>query len=319
MKAFGKLFMKLMRKILYILIFIISCQSFVLGQEITLSSPQVVLASSLLKQGKFDEAITLLDKALESDKKNVGAFYLRGTAKMLTRNFSQAIPDFDKVIELAPDASGIEQVYNNRGQMHYFFGSFEKALADFNRSISINPKYAPPYGGRANILSAKGDLDKALADYDKAVELDPRSVVGFVGQAAVYFEKGEMDKALIAVDKSLELDPGNPSSLLRRGMTLGLKGYWDLAAENINMGLKMNAESQSIYYGNINISLSDLDKFVAANNKNARAYAVRGLIKLLQKKESESIEDFKKAFELDNKLKTEMVEHIAPIKDKLND
>lgn len=311
--------MKLSRKLFYILILISACGGFTRGQLAAPANSQLILANSLLKNGRFDEAITLLDKAIESDKKNVGAYYLRGLAKMLSLRLRQAIPDFDKVIELAPNAAGIEQVYNNRGQLHYLSGNQEKALADFNKSISINPKYAAAYTGRGNVLSNKGELEKALADYDKAVELDSKSVAGYVGLASVYFEKGDLDNTLIALEKALELDPNSPGSWLRRGIALGLKGFWALGVNNIEKAIKGNAESSSIYYGNINVTLGELDKYITTNSKNAKAYAVRGFVKLSQNKESEAVEDFKKAFALDDKLKTELGDLIDPIKDKLND
>ena len=47
-----------------------------------------------------------------------------------------------------------------------------RALADYNESIRINPKYAKAFNNRGNIWKDKGDLDRAIADYNEAIKLD---------------------------------------------------------------------------------------------------------------------------------------------------
>ena len=47
------------------------------------------------------------------------------------------------------------------------------ALDDLNRAVSINPRVAEIYNGRAIARLQKGDSAGALADYVKAIELKP--------------------------------------------------------------------------------------------------------------------------------------------------
>jgi len=278
---------------------------------------QITNATSLLQKGKIDEAVKILDKVIQINPKNVAALNLRGWAKLFAKDFNGALADFNKVITLAPNAIGIEKVYNDRGTIFDFLGEREKALADYNKAISINPNYPQPYNGRANILSAKGDLDKAFLDYDKAIKLDPKLMPPYDGRAYIYFVRGDFDKSLDDLDKALEIIPNNAGSILQRGIVLGLKGYWFAAADSLKKAVEINSDS-SAFSGNIATSLSDLDKYILINSKNAKVFAVRALIKLLQKKESESVEDFKKAFELDPNLQKDLDTLIEPVRAKLN-
>jgi tetratricopeptide (TPR) repeat protein len=52
-------------------------------------------------------------------------------------------------------------------------GDLDRALADFNRAIALDPSSALAYFCRGSILVAKGRFDEAITDFDRAVELEP--------------------------------------------------------------------------------------------------------------------------------------------------
>ncbi len=54
-------------------------------------------------------------------------------------------------------------------------GEFEKAIADFNEAIRLNPKFDWPHKHRGLTYLYTGDLAKAVADVKHASELDPKS------------------------------------------------------------------------------------------------------------------------------------------------
>lgn len=53
----------------------------------------------------------------------------------------------------------------------------DKALADLNAAIKLDPKFAPAYYGRGNVYAEKGDFEKALADFQEAIKLDPKDLL----------------------------------------------------------------------------------------------------------------------------------------------
>jgi len=50
-------------------------------------------------------------------------------------------------------------------------GRYVEAIAEFNKAIELDPKFAQAYYYRGNAHSWQGDYDKAIADYDKVIEL----------------------------------------------------------------------------------------------------------------------------------------------------
>src|SRR6185295_1772278 len=125
------------------------------------------------QQGKFDEAMGELDKAIQMQDQYSNAHILRGNLRMLKQDFAGALSDYNKVIEVAPRDPGIEVVFNNRGVVRSFLGDFEGAQSDANVAISINANYASPYNLRGNLRTESGDLKGAEADFSKSIALDP--------------------------------------------------------------------------------------------------------------------------------------------------
>jgi tetratricopeptide (TPR) repeat protein len=52
-------------------------------------------------------------------------------------------------------------------------GEFDLALADFERSIALEPNYAEVYLFRGLTYADRGDVPLAIADLTRALQLDP--------------------------------------------------------------------------------------------------------------------------------------------------
>jgi len=66
-----------------------------------------------------------------------------------------------------------ERALNNRGVMTMQAGDQERAIADFDAAIQIDPNYAVAFYNRAKAKQNKGDGSGAAADSATAVRLDP--------------------------------------------------------------------------------------------------------------------------------------------------
>lgn len=90
-------------------------------------------ANILEQEGKFKEAILLLDKAIEKKPNNIKAILDRAVDKSTINDYKGAINDYSKVIELDPD-NGLALL--NRGKNKKRLRNYKGAIDDFNKAIT---------------------------------------------------------------------------------------------------------------------------------------------------------------------------------------
>jgi len=114
-------------------------------------------------------------------------------------------------------------IYNNRGNAYNKIGNFDSALADFQKSLGLNPNYANTYNGRGVVYRDKGEFDKAIADFDKALELQSDLAGAYNNRGNVYFSQDEYDRAITDYDQAIKIDPKNTTSTRNRAIAIALQ------------------------------------------------------------------------------------------------
>jgi tetratricopeptide (TPR) repeat protein len=67
-----------------------------------------------------------------------------------------------------------QKVYSNRCDSYRLKGDLDRAIADCNQAIALDPKFAFAYSNRGDAYKAKGDNNRAAADFNEAIRLDPK-------------------------------------------------------------------------------------------------------------------------------------------------
>ncbi len=96
--------------------------------------------------------------------------------------------------------------YLDRGKVLILKGEYDKAVSDFDKALSINPKNADAFRNRGLAWLRKGDRDKAIADFTKSLGIDPKSAWAYTNRGLAWWRKGEYDKALPDYLKAVEID-----------------------------------------------------------------------------------------------------------------
>jgi tetratricopeptide (TPR) repeat protein len=131
-------------------------------------------------------------------------------------DYTKAIAEYSKLLELLPndDDSFTEgrriltkgDIYLERGYCYEELKQFEKAFADYNKAISLEPKKGIFYHYRSLLYIENGEMEKAKADVEKAVELDPKEAGEYYNRFAKRISNLTEDKRTAAVyyKKSVE-------------------------------------------------------------------------------------------------------------------
>jgi tetratricopeptide (TPR) repeat protein len=99
-------------------------------------------------------------------------------------------------------------LYTNRGVEYEIKKEYDKAIADQNEAIKIDPKNWAAYNNRGNTYAGKGDYDHAIADYDTAVKLNPKYAEAFYNRGLAKRKKGDATAADADIAQAKELQPG---------------------------------------------------------------------------------------------------------------
>ena len=150
------------------------------------------------------QSINDLDKAIRLNNNYAEAFSNRGFVYLSTKLFGQAVKDFNRAIQLAPNNSWN---YIYRAQC---LRSTDKAaaLADFNKAVELAPNAIYVYSERGKFFEDEKDFSKALEDYTRAIELDKREEVpalNLYNRAGVYQKMNMSGRAIDDYTRAIQL------------------------------------------------------------------------------------------------------------------
>jgi tetratricopeptide (TPR) repeat protein len=98
--------------------------------------------SVYLIKGEHDRAISELNKVIEINPKDSGAYKNRGAAYLNKGQFDLAISDYTKALEINPKDA---EVYNIRGRAYYFKGKYEESWEDLNKAEDLGYRVPPEF------------------------------------------------------------------------------------------------------------------------------------------------------------------------------
>lgn len=86
--------------------------------------------------------------------------------------------------------------YTNRGSSYDDKRNEDRAIADHDSAIRIDPKLDLAFNNRANAYGRKGETDRAIADQDEAIRLNPKFSLAYNNRGNKYRDKGDYVRAM---------------------------------------------------------------------------------------------------------------------------
>jgi tetratricopeptide (TPR) repeat protein len=153
--------------------------------------------------------------AKEADVRlTLGGAYLRAD------RFAQAIQQDDLWIPIHPDDHRMFQALNQRCWARAQAGTdLQKALADCDRALRLNTKFAAAFDSRGLVRLRLGDDDGAITDYDQALSLDPKLAWSLYGRGLAKLKKGATAEGQSDIAAATALQSNLPEVAKARGLT----------------------------------------------------------------------------------------------------
>jgi len=129
-------------------------------------------------------------------KKSIG-LVLAGTGLLIMIASVAGFLYFNK-----PVGSAFE--YYKMGVFYAGEQNWDKAIAEFNKAISLDGKYVNAYRERAYARSAKDMLPETISDFERVIELDPNNTDDYRALGSLYSTQGNKSKAITALKNAIK-------------------------------------------------------------------------------------------------------------------
>lgn len=184
---------------------------------------------------RFAEAIEDFNRAAELAPNDAVVFFNRGFSLHLLKRDEDAVKDFNRAIELQPD---LVIAYHRRGNTFASLGDWKLALKDLDYAITLESNDADIFYDRAGLLASLGRLQEAIADYTNAIRLRPSFEIAYVNRATISFQFNKPDDAIQDLKTAIQLVPDDALAHLNLGSAYALSGdiqralkSWERAAQ----------------------------------------------------------------------------------------
>jgi arylsulfatase A-like enzyme/Flp pilus assembly protein TadD len=170
------------------------------------------LGITLIDEGRFDEALEILKKSLALVDFDPETWNYIGVAYWNKGQYDEALDAYDHALTLDKD---YPIIFNNRGSLYLSrflklkqAADLARAKADFEKAVSLDPRYASAYNGLGAVLRESGDADGAIMNWKKAVELKPDFDFPMYNLGLALLERGRKAEALTYFTKYKTLMAG---------------------------------------------------------------------------------------------------------------
>jgi tetratricopeptide (TPR) repeat protein len=104
-----------------------------------------------------------------------------------------------------------------QGEDRLASNDYDRALADFNEALRINPDYAPAFAARAQAWARKHYREREIADITEAIKRAPNNPVYLVARGESWSAQGMHKSAMADFEQALRMEPNNPAFWVARG------------------------------------------------------------------------------------------------------
>ena len=215
-------------------------------------------ANQLMQEEDWEALIPVLTELLALAKKDSAKALLhanRGTAYYKKGDSNKAIADLDRAIELNPDD---EVAYRSRGVFHGEGGNHSQAIADLGKAIALKPNFAQAYHSRGVAHISMGNYQAGRRNDEAAM--------------------GSYEAAIVDLEKAIALNPKDALAYQHCSFAYRRIGQYEQAIRLAGRAIRLNPA-------------------------NASAYTERGVAYLLKRHWGRALDDFVRADKRDPRAK----------------
>ena len=183
------------------------------GQSPLHTTADIQIAQLLLNLGKTDESQKYLEQIVAAHPDDEDALMALGNAQRDAKKYADAATTYTRAIAASKKPEKVEwPLYYFRGISYERAKDWTKAVADFRKALELFPDQPLVLNYLGYSWVDRGEnLDEAFKMLHKAVEARPSDgyIVDSLGWA--YYKLGKYDEAVKELERAIDLKPGDPT------------------------------------------------------------------------------------------------------------
>jgi tetratricopeptide (TPR) repeat protein len=152
----------------------------------------IIRAAEAGNQSDPEGQLQQLEALVKSYPNDERAHTLLGHLYFGRQQWQKAIAEYEHAIAIDPDFS---PPYNQLGYAYRNLGEYDQAEKAFKRYTKLLPNEPNPYDSYAELLMKTGRFQESIRQYEKALDLDPNFTSAYVGMGNDYILLRNYDEA----------------------------------------------------------------------------------------------------------------------------
>ena len=258
----------------------------------------------LSSYGQEDSVKVVVAKNVEIDSSGIEPAaqeaYNDGTTAFENKNFSKAIIDFKKAIEISPN---FVQAHTNLAYTYLADNKTALAEKQLLHITTIDETAHVPFFELGTLAELKDSVELAISYYSKAIERKQNDKRYYYQRGIQYFKLAQYDKAITDFSKVILMDDKFADAYNDRGSAYKLNGNMDKAIADYNKAADLDKKS-GLAYNNLGSlyreqkeydrAIKAYDKAILIDQNNFLAWNNRGMAKFQSGNHQAALTDFKR-------------------------
>ncbi|HOY66550.1 MAG TPA: tetratricopeptide repeat protein [Candidatus Ozemobacteraceae bacterium] len=159
-----------------------------------LSSAYECRAKASSQKNRYDQALEDMNRVVSMRPEYAGGYLERGDLLLHAGDFDRALADISRGLEIADPkgeskSASLAKRYISRGSIHLMKKAPEKAMADFEHALKLDPGSLDARMGRSYVLEDQGRKREALIEMELIWQAVSKQVFMPLSKQSVYLKR----------------------------------------------------------------------------------------------------------------------------------
>jgi len=256
-------------------------------------------------QNRLDDATKVDDAVLKNSPSDYDAQLLRGEILMRQGKPNDAIPVLEAAVKSAPD-NAVGRY--NLGLAYAAAANYGQAQSQWQQASQLRPDMVEPVRALAAYALRSGNTTLLADSGTQLMRIEPKSPEGYIFHAHALFAKGDAAGVEQDLKKAMDIAPQDPAPYTQMGNLRAAQKQYPDAEKFYNRALALHPNATDAVAGLVNIKIEQkqpaqavrlIQDQIARNPGSSQLYFLLGQAELRNQDSPKAEEALQKAVDLD--------------------